>query len=190
MTDTATKIHYSPLAECRWAYLVEPRAQMDDSKPPAWSTDLVLPADDPKTVAFHKLLEAAFVESHGTKKKRSPHGMPLKTDKDDPTMLVCKFKAQQLTRKDGTTLAGPKVIDSRKQPWDGSAIGNGSKLIVAFKIHSWERPEGTGISLIPTAVQVVTFVPYLVDDGVDGFEEQEGGYSVPGFADEFEDEFA
>ena len=188
MTDSTTKIHYSPMAEARWVYLVEPRAQMDDSKPPAWSVDLCMPADDPKTQAFHQLLEAAFIEHHGSKKKRSPHGMPFKIDKNDSTVMVAKFKAQQLTRKDGSTLAGPKVIDSKKQPWDGSAIGNGSKLIIAFKIHTWERPEGCGISLIPTAVQVVSFVPYLVDDGVDGFEEQAGGYAVPSHADEF-DEF-
>jgi hypothetical protein len=80
-------------------------------------------------------------------------------------------------------------MDSRKRPWDGSAIGNGSKLIVAYKTYTWERPEGVGISLIPTAVQVVHFVPYLLDDGVDGFEEQAGGFALPAFAEEFEDEF-
>jgi hypothetical protein len=190
MTEaTATKIHYSPLAEARWCYLIEPRAQMDESKPPAWSVDLVLPDGDPKTVAFHQKLEQMLVEAHGSKKRRSPHGMPIKPDKSDPTILIAKFKAQQLTRKDGSTIPGPKVIDSRKQPWDGSAIGNGSKLIVAFKAHTWERPEGVGISLIPTAVQVVHFVPYVTDDGVDGFEEQAGGFALPAFAEEFEDEF-
>lgn len=189
MTEaTATKIHYSPLAEARWCYLIEPRSQMDESKPPAWSCDLLLPASDAKTQAFQQLLDAALVEAHGTKKRRSPNGMPIKPDKNDPTLMVAKFKAQQLTRKDGSAVPGPKVIDSRKQPWDGQAIGNGSKLIVAFKLHSWERPEGVGISLIPTAVQVVHLVPYLVDDGVDGFQEQEGGYAVTGFAPEF-DEF-
>lgn len=189
MTESTSKIHYSPLAEARWCYLIEPRAQMDEAKPPAWSVDLLLPANDPKTQAFHNLLENAFVEHHGSKKKRSPNGMPIKLDKNDPSVMVAKFKAQQLIRKDGSSIPGPKVIDSKKQQWDGAAIGNGSKLIVAFKFNTWERPEGCGISLIPTAVQVVHFVPYLVDDGADGFEEQPGGYSVPPFADEFADEF-
>jgi hypothetical protein len=39
------------------------------------------------------------------------------------------------------------------------------------------------------AAQVVHFVPYLQDDGVDGFDEQEG-YSIPSAAavfDEFDD---
>lgn len=189
MTEaTASKIHYSPLAEARWAYLIEPRAQMDEAKPPAWSVDLCMKADDSKTQAFHALLESAFIEYHGSKKKRSPNGMPFKIDKNDPTIMVAKFKAQQFIRTDGTALTGPKVMDSKKQPWDGSAIGNGSKLLIAFKFHSWERPEGCGITLIPTAVQVVHFVPYLVDDGSDGFEEQAGGYAVASHAAEF-DEF-
>jgi hypothetical protein len=190
MTEaTAPKIHYSPLAEARWCYLIEPRAQMDPSKPPAWSVDLLLPASDPRTQALHQQFGKMLDEAHGTKKPRSDKGMPLKLDKKDPTMMVMKFKAQQLTRTDGTTIPGPKVIDSKKQPWDGAAIGNGSKLIVAYKPHFWDRVEGVGMSLIPTAVQVVHFVPYLVDDGVDGFEEQAGGYSVAPFADEFADEF-
>lgn len=183
-----SKTFYSPLAETRWAYLIEPRAQMDADKPPAWSCDLVLPKADPKTEAFVTSLEEAFVAEHGTKKRRSDKGFPVKPDKDNPELLVVKFKAQQLAKRDGGTMPGPKVIDAKKQAWDGSAIGNGSKLIVAFKIHPWDRPEGCGISLILKAAQVVHFVPYVQDDGVDGFDEQEG-YTVPGAADEF-DEFA
>ena len=56
-----SKVMYTPLAEARWAYLVEPRAQMDPDKPLAWSVDLVMPAKDPKTIAFKKLLEEQFV---------------------------------------------------------------------------------------------------------------------------------
>lgn len=188
-TDTKAKTLYSPLAEARWAHLVTPRAQMDESKPPAWSVDLVLPANDPKTIAFHKALEDAFIAEHGANKRRSDKGFPLKTDKNDPNLLVAKFKAQQLVRKDGTTAPAPKIIDAKKQPWNGASIGNGSKLIVAFRIFPWTRPEGCGISLILKAAQVVEFVPYLEDDATDGFEEQAGGYTVPSFADEF-DEFA
>lgn len=184
---TESKVLYTPLSEARWAYLVEPRAQMDPDKPLAWSVDLVMDANDPKTVAFQKKLEEAFVAEHGTKKRRSDKGFPVKPDKDDPSKVVVKLKAQQLIRRDGSAAPGPTVIDAKKKTWDGSQIGNGSKLIAAFKIHAWDRPEGCGISLILKAAQVVHFVPYVQDDGVDGFEEQEG-YSVPSAADEF-DEF-
>ena len=39
----ATEILYTPLADVRWAHLVEPRPQMDPEKPLAWSVDLLLP---------------------------------------------------------------------------------------------------------------------------------------------------
>lgn len=183
-----TKVLYSPLCEARWAYLIEPRAQMDPDKPKAWSVDLVMKKDDPKTEAFIKRLEEVFVAEHGTKKRRSDKGFPVKPDKNDPNLLIAKFKAQQLIRDDGSSAPAPKVIDSKKQAWSGDAIGNGSKLIVAFKPFAWDRPEGCGLSLILRAAQVVHFVPYEGDDATDGFEEQEG-YTVAGVADEF-DEFA
>jgi hypothetical protein len=50
--------------------------------------------------------------------------------------------------------------------------------------------DGAGISLLPKACQVVSYVP-REDAGeavADGFEEQEGGYSVAqptGYVDEF-----
>jgi hypothetical protein len=88
--------------------------------------------------------------------------------------MVVRFKAQQLQRR------------------DGSAIGNGSRLVVAFTIHPWDRPEGVGITLVPRAARVVHFVPYRECDPTEGFEEQEG-YSQAvaagdGGYDEFDDD--
>jgi hypothetical protein len=184
---TESKVLYSPLCEARWVNLIDPRPQMDPDKPKAWTCDLVLPKDDPKTEAFVQRLEEALVAEHGPKKRRSDKGFPIKPDKNDPSKLVCKFKSQQNQKSDGSFWPGPKLIDAKKQAWDGRAIGNGSKLVIAFKVNAWDRPEGVGITLIPTAAQVVHFVPYIEDDGVDGFEEQEG-FTVPSVADEF-DEF-
>lgn len=83
-------------------------------------------------------------------------------------------------------------MDSRKQPWDGSAIGNGSKLRIAYDIFSWSNVEGPGLTLIPTAVQVVEHVPYNPDGGADGFDEVPGG-ATAGAADQggadLDDEF-
>lgn len=184
-----SKILYSPLAEARWVNLIDARPQMDPDKPKAWTCDLVLPAADPKTVAFQQRLEEALVAEHGAKKRRSDKGFPIKPDKANPELLICRFKSQQNQKSDGSFWPGPKIIDSRKLPWDGRAIGNGSKLIIAFKLIGWDRPEGVGITLIPTAAQVVHFVPYIEDDGADGFDEQEGGFSVAdAAADEFGEE--
>lgn len=187
-----SKVLYTPLAEARWVNLIDPRPQMDPDKPKAWTVDLILPKGEAQTAAFIDRLEQALIAEHGTKKRRSDKGFPCKPDKNNPELLVVRFKSQQNQKSDGSYWPGPKLLDSRKLPWDGRAIGNGSKLIIAFKVNAWDRPEGVGITLIPTAAQVVHLVPYVEDDGVDGFEEQEGGFSVAEideFGAEEEEEF-
>ncbi len=141
---TVTEILYSPLAEVRWAHLVEPRPQMDPEKPLAWSVDLLLPVAEPTSQAFLETLERQFIEAHGSKKRRSNKGEPWKPDKEQPSQLmVVKFKAQQLTRRDGSQAHGPRLIDARKHRWNGAA-------------------------------QVVHYVPYQESDPTQGFQEQEG----------------
>ena len=189
----ATEILYSPQAPVRWAHLINARETLDPSKPKAFTCELLLSSSNPKHVEFLVKLDALFTDTHGARKKRSDKGTPWKTDKDDSNITVVKFKSNEFVRDDGSKAAGPRIIDSRKQPWDGSEIGNNSEVILAFTIYGWERPEGTGLSLQPKAVQVVTFVPRadLGEAATDGFSEQEGGYSVAqpaGFVDEFADE--
>jgi hypothetical protein len=185
----ASDIYFSPAAPVRWCHLITARTQLDDSKPKAWTAELVLsPATDPKHRAFVEKLDAIFTDTHGTKKKRSDKGQPWKADKDDPSKVVVKFKAQEFVREDGSKAAGPQIIDAKRQPWDGSQIGNGSELIIKFSTYGWERPEGTGLSLQPKAAQVVSFVPREEQDATDGFEEQEGGFALAdagGYVDEF-----
>jgi hypothetical protein len=132
----------------------------------------------PTSQAFLETLERQFIEAHGSKKRRSDKGEPWKPDKEQPSQLmVVKFKAQQLTRRDGSQASGPRLIDARKQPWNGAAIGNGSRLVIAYVIHAWDRPEGVGITLIPRATQ--------------GFQEQEGySQAEAALADGGYDEFA
>jgi hypothetical protein len=191
----ASEILYSPLAPVRWAHLINARETLDPSKPKAWTCELLMSQLDPKHVAFVERLDQLFNDTHGNKRRRSDKGQPWKTDKDDSTITVVKFKATEFVRDDGSKAIGPRIIDSRKQPWDGQAIGNGSKLILAFTCYGWERPEGTGLSLQPKAVQVVSLVPYEGSDekAVDGFAEQDG-YVVnaepAGFVDEFGDDEA
>lgn len=187
----AADILYTPVAEARWVHLITPRPQLDASKPPAWSCDLLLRQDNPEHAEFLARLEAVYVDLHGSKKRRSDKGTPWKPDKADPTIMVVKFKTQQFTRRDGTEAPGPRIIDASRQPWDGAAIGNGSQLRLSFVVYPWERAEGTGISLQPRAAQVVEFIPYEQADATEGFGEVEGGFTVggaSGYVDEFSDE--
>jgi len=187
----ASDIHFTPAAPVRWCHLISARTQLDESKPKAWTCELVLDNNDAKHKAFLAKLDQIFTDTHGTKKKRSDKGQPWKPDKDDPTKTVVKFKALEFVREDGSKATGPQIIDAKRQTWDGSQIGNGSELIIKFSTYGWERPEGTGLSLQPKAAQVLTFVAREEEDATDGFEEQDG-YSVTqpvGFVDEFaEDE--
>jgi hypothetical protein len=184
----ASETYFTPQAPARYCFLITARAQLDESKPKAWTCDLVLSNDNPKHQAFLDKLKQRFTDIHGTVKKRSDKGEPWKPDKTDPTKTVVKFKTLEFVREDGSKAKGPQIIDAKRSLWDGSAIGNGSELIIKFQISSWDRKqEGVGISLHPTAAQVVQFVAREEQDATDGFEEQEGGYAVAptGYVDEF-----
>ena len=183
------EILYSPIAEARYAFLIDPRQQLDPEKPKAWSCQLIFPAGDPGGQQMLEAVRAAFKEHHG-KATPADKGIPIRPDKNDPTILVARFKSQQNFRDDGTPYPGPTVVDSRRQPWDGSAIGNGSRLRLAYFINPWTNVEGAGLTLIPTAAQVVEHVAYNPDGGASGFDEVPGG-AVAGAvdaADGFDDE--
>lgn len=184
-----SETYYSPKATVRWAHLIN--ADEYEGKY-SYSCELVLSKNEPAHQAFLEKLEAEFVALHGAKKARSSKGTPWKPDKDDATKTVVRFKSNRFENPDGTFSKGPRIVDAKKQPWDGREIGNGSVLIVGFTIYPWSRSEGCGISLQPKACQVVEFVARedLGEAVADGFEEQEG-FSVAepsGFVDEFAEE--
>ena len=184
----ASETFYSPKAPVRWAHLIN--ADEYEGKY-SYSCELVLSNNDPSHKLFLDKLEAEFVALHGAKKARSSKGTPWKSDKDDASKTVVRFKANRFENEDGTFSKGPRIVDAKKAPWDGSEIGNGSELIIGFTCYPWSRSEGCGITLQPKACQVVNFVP-REDPGeqvAEGFEEQDG-YSVAdagGFVDEFGD---
>ena len=91
---------------------------------------------------------------------------------------MLRFKVPQVLRRDGSLSEGPRIVDAKKQPWSGAAIGNGSKLIVAFDIYDWDGENGCGMTFQPRAIQVVDYIPYEQLDPTEGFAEVEG-YSTP-----------
>ena len=184
----ASETYYTPQAPVRWCHLITAREQLERNKPRAWTVEMVLSKDNPKHCAFLDQLDKLFVESHGSKKTRSEKGEPWKLDKTDPSKVVVKFKTLEFVRDDGSKSSPPQLIDSKRAPWDRSAVGNGSELIIKFSVYAWDRPEGVGITLQPKAAQVVAFVPREDEDATEGFDEVEGGYAVAaagGFVDKF-----
>lgn len=176
------EIFYSPCAPVRYAHLIT--AGLYEGKY-SYSVELLLSPDtNPEHKAFIDKLEAEFVALHGTKKARSEKGTPWKKDKNDPSIVIVKFKSNRFENENEETGAityskGPRIVDARRNQWNGSDIGNGSEMIIGFRFYPWTRNEGCGVQLRPKACQVVKFVPYEGDDAkaVDGFEEQEG-YTV------------
>ena len=168
----------APLGTVRWCHLITARKQYDETKPPAFSTELLLPTAETSTQKFLKQMEAYFVEQHGAKAKRSQYAFPWGPDKEQgEAITVVKFKQQQFTDKaTGEPRPGPRIIDSQCNPWDGSIIGNGSKLLIKFQVYAWEGAAGCGLSFQPTAAQVVEFVPYQRADEAESFAPVAGGY--------------
>jgi len=185
----AKTVFQAPLGTVRWCHLLTARKQYDETKPPAFSTELLLPTAEPATQKFLKAMEAYFVEQHGAKAKRSQYAFPWGPDKEQGSAItVVKFKRTQFTDKStGVPQAGPKIQDSQCNPWDGAIIGNGSKLLIKFDVYSWEGAAGCGLTFQPTAAQVVEFVPYERAEEADSFAPIAGGY-VTAAAGLFEDD--
>jgi hypothetical protein len=179
---------FTPIAPVRWCNLIKARPQLDPEKPHAFTTHLILKPELDEHADFLNNLEKLFNDIHGTK-KRSDKGTPWKRDKTDSSLVVVKFKTLQFVDDDGNKSKGPVIIDAKRKPWNGAAIGNGSECIIKFQIGEWTKADGCGITLWPKAVQVLSYISREEEDASEGFEDQEG-YELPpnyeaGYVDEF-----
>ena len=184
----ASETFYSPKAPVRYARLVNAGFYKDKW---SYNVELILTDANPAHKAFLDKLESEFVALYGTKRQPAENGKPWLSLGDGTTRV--KFKTNRFENSDGTFSKGPRLVDAKRQPWNGQEIGNGSEMIISFTVSSWK--EDVGISLHPKACQVVSFVPRedtAGEEAAEGFEEQEG-YSVAaadGYHDEFGDEEA
>ena len=80
---------------------------------------------------------------------------------------------RKVMKRDGTEREAPTVVDSKRNPWDNSLIGNGSDVKVKFKVYEYEYNKKHGISTDLIAVQVVNLIPYGED-----FDNVDDGYVV------------
>ena len=180
----ASETFYSPKAPVRYARLVSAGFYKDEW---SYNVELILTDANPAHKAFLDKLESEFVALYGTKRQPAENGKPWHSLGDGTTRV--KFKTKRFVNSDGTFSKGPRLVDAKKQPWNGQEIGDGSEMIIGFTVNSWK--EDVGISLYPKACQVVSFVPRedtSGDEVAEGFDEVEGGYSVAdagGFVDEF-----
>jgi hypothetical protein len=186
----ASETFYSPKAPVRYARLIHAGEYKGKW---SYSVEMILDNSNPAHKSFLEKLEAEFSAEHGAKKKRAPKGKRWSPIDGQPGKTLVRFKTNRFENDDGTFAKGPRLVDAKKQPWNGAEIGNGSEMIIGFTILGWDGEEGCGVTLLPKACQVVSFVPRedtSGDEVAEGFEEQEG-YSVAaadGCHDEFGDE--
>ena len=173
---------FTPLAECRWCKLLgEAREnRWDTSKRPQWTVELVLKNTDKNHIAWIEEMEGKFTELHGDSAKKSTNWIPVRPDKEKPRELsVASFKLNEWERKDGSKSEGPVLFDSNNNPWDPKkAIGNGSKIVIAFDIYAWKGSTGAGMTFQPRQVQVVEYLAYEADKtpAVSAFTPVPGGF--------------
>lgn len=177
----------TPIGEVRWFKLNgEPRTnKFDPSKAREWSTELILDNTNHDHAAFLVQLEDQYLVLHGATKKHA-HAFPWKPfqdkDKDgnivtDSTRTVLRFKTTERMYSNGGVSEGPKIMDSAKAPWNPSKdLANGSKAIIAFEIYAWKAPTGNGLSLQPSAVMVVEYIPFNRTDVTDLFDPVPTGF--------------
>jgi hypothetical protein len=87
---------------------------------------------------------------------------------------------QKVNKLDGSgKFNPPKVIDAAKETWDGSKIGNGSKVTVLYTPRAWKYAGNKGVTADLKTVQVLDLIPYVDTSGDDEFKVVEGGYVCP-----------
>lgn len=130
-----------------WASLTAPNTTYE----PVWCIDVSL--DEESKVELESL------------------GLNVQNKGDDRGDFI-KIK-RKVMKRDGTEREAPTVVDSKRNPWDNSLIGNGSEANVKFKIYEYEYNKKRGVTTDLIAVQVVNLVPYGND-----FEDVDDGYIV------------
>lgn len=130
-----------------WASVCAPNTTFE----PSWCIDVTL---DEKTKVE---LESIGLNIH---------------NKGDERGDFIKIK-RKVMKRDGTEREAPTVVDSKRNPWDNSLIGNGSDVNVKFKVYEYEYNKKNGVSADLIAVQVVNLIPYGED-----FDNVDDGYVV------------
>ena len=173
----------TPLGTIRWCKLLgEARKAYEDGKPDEWTAEILLDGTDRTTLEWTQLMEQKFEEIHGKDAKKNTWWFNCNPDKDDPSQLCVKFKKRCFVDNNGTKTEGPTVIDSCLDKWPATKeIGNGSKVIIAFKVVPWSNKSGSGMTLDPMKMMVMDYVEYsggTIPSNDDVFGSVQGGYSL------------
>jgi hypothetical protein len=101
----------------------------------------------------------------------------IEHDKEKEVHDADKTYQFKFTRKDGTPIPPPTVVDSKRNPLpDGLLIGNGSDVIVQYGLIPYDDSGTKRKRIELDAVQVLNLVPYKSDRKLEFGDED--GYSA------------
>jgi hypothetical protein len=110
------------------------------------------------------------LEDDDSREKLSSIGLTIKNKGDDRGDF---FSAKRkTTKKDGSDREAPRVIDSKRNPWDSRLIGNGSVAKVKIQPFDYNYAGKSGVSADFMAMQVIDLVEY--GDASSDFQDEDG----------------
>jgi len=155
----------TPIGECKWAHVQEPKPGFSDKDEPKYCINVVF---DPKDKAWMK-----WAEDMKEQAEEAGGGNPVKWEKiKDPKDESKKVKTGLLTVQFHTGAKfKPGLFDANGVPLaDGVLVGNGSKVRVNYSPKEYTG-FGGGITLYLNAVQVLELVEFGENKAVDyGFD--------------------
>lgn len=98
--------------------------------------------------------DASFLKAHGLLDR-------LKEPKEPVSGPFLRLKKPELD-SEGNKNEPIKIVDANNQPWDGSKIGNGSRVDVKLTIADWGR--GKKKSIWIKVIRVTEHIPFEVDE--------------------------
>jgi len=173
------QIHLTPLGKCEWAHILNPQTKFDSDG--VYSIKLDLGEIDAKPIV--NLIRQATQDRKEAEIQlgRNVVGWANPPWKVEEETGVYKFTFKQ------KALGKPKnkdpfpisidVLDAKTNVWPKDIlIGNGSLVIVAFTVYTWNSAAqgGIGTTLQLKAVQIIEHVHYEAEAKDYGFQAEEG----------------
>ena len=155
-----TKI--SPIGEAKWAHVQEPKAPFagDSNKGAQYMIDVVFSLDDPAWAGWladlKKVVTALPQQTNPDTGEKIPHQSLLHKEKNEAGEPTGRFYFTSKT----SAKYKPGLFDAKRNPLpDGTLIGNGSKVRVAYTENVYEA-FGGGVNLYLEGVQVLKLVEF------------------------------
>jgi len=169
----------SPRGFAVWPHLNTPdRKFIGEGDPGVFKTDLRVKKEEVQ--ALLNELEGArdqWMEQEGYT-QRAP--LPWKDEMDDqgqPTGNVLMRFKQKETIRSGSDIIPMRIrlVGADKKPCEANIV-SGSEIRIAFNARGWNATSGYGITLHPSAVQVLNLIEAPETSDLGDFDVEEGGF--------------